>query len=194
MWLLLWWQGQGHPTNDSCPDGPGPQHPQQQSRVLTHFNKIWCFHPLLLTQSDLWYSCRSEDAPHPVMIMTLSIIQGFISSHFLQSVVSSLSPCRDLLPGQRAIAMISEMIHTASLVHDDVIDGSDKRRGKRTINEMWGERKVREIKSSVSPHLTFSAVPLIFLRIWISFVFSPPGYLGRRFHPLSCLHGLGSYW
>ncbi|CAJ1082661.1 decaprenyl-diphosphate synthase subunit 1 isoform X1 [Xyrichtys novacula] len=47
----------------------------------------------------------------------------------------------DLLPGQRAIAMISEMIHTASLVHDDVIDGSDKRRGKNTINEMWGERK-----------------------------------------------------
>ncbi|XP_039899961.1 decaprenyl-diphosphate synthase subunit 1 [Simochromis diagramma] len=47
----------------------------------------------------------------------------------------------DLLPGQRAIAMISEMIHTASLVHDDVIDGSDKRRGKRTINEVWGEKK-----------------------------------------------------
>lgn len=47
----------------------------------------------------------------------------------------------DLLPGQRTIAMISEMIHTASLVHDDVIDGSDKRRGKRTINEVWGERK-----------------------------------------------------
>ncbi|XP_047424205.1 decaprenyl-diphosphate synthase subunit 1 [Mugil cephalus] len=47
----------------------------------------------------------------------------------------------DLLPGQKAIAMITEMIHTASLVHDDVIDGSDKRRGKRTINEVWGERK-----------------------------------------------------
>ncbi|KAG9356107.1 hypothetical protein JZ751_000951 [Albula glossodonta] len=47
----------------------------------------------------------------------------------------------DLLPGQRSIAMISEMIHTASLVHDDVIDGSDKRRGKTTINEVWGEKK-----------------------------------------------------
>ncbi|XP_022063730.2 decaprenyl-diphosphate synthase subunit 1 [Acanthochromis polyacanthus] len=47
----------------------------------------------------------------------------------------------DLLPGQRAIAMITEMIHTASLVHDDVIDGSDRRRGKRTINEVWGEKK-----------------------------------------------------
>ncbi|XP_077365009.1 all trans-polyprenyl-diphosphate synthase PDSS1 isoform X2 [Festucalex cinctus] len=47
----------------------------------------------------------------------------------------------DLLPGQRAVAMISEMIHTASLVHDDVIDGSDERRGKRTVNDLWGERK-----------------------------------------------------
>ncbi|XP_076146884.1 all trans-polyprenyl-diphosphate synthase PDSS1 [Alosa pseudoharengus] len=47
----------------------------------------------------------------------------------------------ELLPAQRSIAMISEMIHTASLVHDDVIDGSDKRRGKTTINEMWGEKK-----------------------------------------------------
>ncbi|XP_068199632.1 all trans-polyprenyl-diphosphate synthase PDSS1 isoform X2 [Antennarius striatus] len=47
----------------------------------------------------------------------------------------------DLLPGQRAVAMVSEMIHAASLVHDDVIDGSDRRRGKRTINEIWGERK-----------------------------------------------------
>ncbi|XP_073686508.1 all trans-polyprenyl-diphosphate synthase PDSS1 isoform X1 [Garra rufa] len=46
-----------------------------------------------------------------------------------------------LLPAQRSIAMISEMIHTASLVHDDVIDDSDKRRGKNTINKVWGERK-----------------------------------------------------
>lgn len=57
--------------------------------------------------------------------------------------------CSDLLPGQRSVAMVSEMIHTASLVHDDVIDGSDKRRGKRTINEIWGERKVREIGSAL---------------------------------------------
>ncbi|XP_055037774.2 all trans-polyprenyl-diphosphate synthase PDSS1 [Misgurnus anguillicaudatus] len=46
-----------------------------------------------------------------------------------------------LLPAQRSIAMISEMIHTASLVHDDVIDDSDTRRGKHTINNVWGERK-----------------------------------------------------
>lgn len=28
----------------------------------------------------------------------------------------------------------------------------------------------------------------------ISFVFSLPGYLGWRFHPLGCLHHFGSYW
>jgi octaprenyl-diphosphate synthase len=31
-----------------------------------------------------------------------------------------------------------EMIHTASLIHDDIIDDSDKRRGKDTIHTRWG--------------------------------------------------------
>jgi len=31
-----------------------------------------------------------------------------------------------------------EMIHTASLIHDDIIDGSDKRRGKETVHTRWG--------------------------------------------------------
>ncbi|XP_041040585.1 decaprenyl-diphosphate synthase subunit 1 isoform X2 [Carcharodon carcharias] len=48
---------------------------------------------------------------------------------------------RNLLKSQHSIGMIVEMIHTASLVHDDVIDGSDTRRGKITVNKIWGERK-----------------------------------------------------
>ncbi len=32
-----------------------------------------------------------------------------------------------------------EMLHTASLVHDDVIDDSDLRRGVETLNAVWGE-------------------------------------------------------
>lgn len=35
-------------------------------------------------------------------------------------------------------ALILELLHTASLIHDDVIDESDKRRGKKTLNRIWG--------------------------------------------------------
>ncbi|KAG8443287.1 hypothetical protein GDO86_011912 [Hymenochirus boettgeri] len=49
--------------------------------------------------------------------------------------------CREVHPAQRAVAAVTEMIHTASLVHDDVIDGADSRRGKQTVNEIWGEKK-----------------------------------------------------
>lgn len=43
---------------------------------------------------------------------------------------------------QYKIAVISEMIHTASLVHDDVIDEADMRRGNRTVNALWGNKMV----------------------------------------------------
>ncbi|XP_012216105.1 all trans-polyprenyl-diphosphate synthase PDSS1 [Linepithema humile] len=43
---------------------------------------------------------------------------------------------------QRQIAMISEMIHAASLLHDDVIDMSDFRRGKPSVNVVWSQKKV----------------------------------------------------
>ncbi|XP_037077463.1 decaprenyl-diphosphate synthase subunit 1-like isoform X1 [Pollicipes pollicipes] len=48
---------------------------------------------------------------------------------------------RFLLPSQRRVAMITEMIHTASLVHDDVIDASDTRRGKASVNKYWGQKR-----------------------------------------------------
>ncbi|XP_051676950.1 all trans-polyprenyl-diphosphate synthase PDSS1 isoform X2 [Oryctolagus cuniculus] len=49
---------------------------------------------------------------------------------------------RDVQASQRSIALIAEMIHTASLVHDDVIDDASSRRGKHTVNKIWGEKKV----------------------------------------------------
>ncbi|MGH6781868.1 MAG: polyprenyl synthetase family protein, partial [Sphingomonadaceae bacterium] len=36
------------------------------------------------------------------------------------------------------LAASVEFIHTATLLHDDVVDGSGLRRGKRTANVIWG--------------------------------------------------------
>ncbi|XP_055848260.1 all trans-polyprenyl-diphosphate synthase PDSS1 [Episyrphus balteatus] len=49
---------------------------------------------------------------------------------------------RQILSMQRQIALFSEMVHSASLVHDDVIDQSDFRRGKPSVNALWNHKKV----------------------------------------------------
>jgi octaprenyl-diphosphate synthase len=36
------------------------------------------------------------------------------------------------------LATIIEFIHTATLLHDDVVDNSDMRRGRETANNLWG--------------------------------------------------------
>ena len=50
--------------------------------------------------------------------------------------------CANMLgyPGTRhhKLAAAVEFIHTATLLHDDVVDGSGMRRGKRTANLIWG--------------------------------------------------------
>jgi octaprenyl-diphosphate synthase len=39
---------------------------------------------------------------------------------------------------QIAMATVIEFIHTATLLHDDVVDGSMLRRGRETANNLWG--------------------------------------------------------
>ncbi|CZT49993.1 probable prenyl transferase [Rhynchosporium secalis] len=46
----------------------------------------------------------------------------------------------DILPSQRRLAEITELIHTASLLHDDVIDHSVSRRGSPSANLEFGNK------------------------------------------------------
>lgn len=47
---------------------------------------------------------------------------------------------QDLPRAQRRLAEISELIHTASLFHDDVIDGADTRRGVKSVHMVFGNK------------------------------------------------------
>ncbi|EOY27603.1 Geranyl diphosphate synthase 1 isoform 3, partial [Theobroma cacao] len=46
----------------------------------------------------------------------------------------------DLRTRQQSIAEITEMIHVASLLHDDVLDDADKRRGIGSLNAVMGNK------------------------------------------------------
>jgi octaprenyl-diphosphate synthase len=43
--------------------------------------------------------------------------------------------------GAIRLGAVVEMVHTATLVHDDIIDGADTRRGRPSANTTWGNAK-----------------------------------------------------
>ena len=49
-------------------------------------------------------------------------------------------PDQEITTRHRRLAEITEMIHTASLVHDDVVDESATRRGVATVHSQFGNR------------------------------------------------------
>ncbi|MGH9458689.1 MAG: polyprenyl synthetase family protein [Thermoanaerobaculia bacterium] len=70
-----------------------------------------------------------------------------VGDHILAGGGKRLRPALLLLTSQMVgyegeldvrYAAVVEMIHTASLVHDDIIDDADVRRGKTSINYRWG--------------------------------------------------------
>lgn len=44
----------------------------------------------------------------------------------------------NITPSHTELAVVVELIHAATLVHDDILDGADKRRGQPTVNAKWG--------------------------------------------------------
>lgn len=65
----------------------------------------------------------------------------------LTSALTSSANTRQWVEGERnctkrtyLAAMMVEMLHTASLVHDDVIDNADMRRGRPSVNALWQSR------------------------------------------------------
>ena len=53
-------------------------------------------------------------------------------------VVLAGQACGPTTPDHHQLAAIIEFIHTSTLLHDDVVDESDLRRGRSTANALWG--------------------------------------------------------
>lgn len=49
--------------------------------------------------------------------------------------------CGKLRPEHPLLAAVVEMVHLATLVHDDVLDGADLRRRAQTVNRLWGNER-----------------------------------------------------
>ncbi|ESQ27266.1 hypothetical protein EUTSA_v10018616mg [Eutrema salsugineum] len=86
-------------------------------------------------------------AENPVLISAAEQIFGAGGKRMRPGLVflvsratAELAGLMELTTEHRRLAEIIEMIHTASLIHDDVLDESDMRRGKETVHELFGTR------------------------------------------------------
>jgi octaprenyl-diphosphate synthase len=55
-------------------------------------------------------------------------------------VLLAAKACGGVRPAHHTLAAVVEMIHTATLVHDDVLDEAETRRHARTVNAEWGNK------------------------------------------------------
>jgi len=81
---------------------------------------------------------------HPILYAAAEHLFGAGGKRIRPAIVLLISRAtmleKDITPRHRRLAEITEMIHTASLVHDDVVDESDMRRGVPTVHSLFGSR------------------------------------------------------
>ncbi|MGL5081834.1 MAG: solanesyl diphosphate synthase [Microcoleaceae cyanobacterium] len=81
-------------------------------------------HPILYAAAEHLFSAKGKRVrPAIVLLVSRATLQG-----------------QDITLKHRRLAEITEMIHTASLVHDDVVDESELRRGIPTVHSLFSNR------------------------------------------------------
>jgi octaprenyl-diphosphate synthase len=75
---------------------------------------------LLINQMGHYIISSGGKRLRPMLLLLVAKALGNINNHHL------------------ILAAVIEFIHTATLLHDDVVDESDLRRGKNTANAVWG--------------------------------------------------------
>jgi all-trans-nonaprenyl-diphosphate synthase len=87
-------------------------------------NLIGARHPILYAAAEHLFGARGKRIrPAIVLLVARATMRG-----------------EEITQRHRRLAEITEMIHTASLVHDDVVDESEVRRGIPTVHSNFGNR------------------------------------------------------
>ncbi|MEH1770820.1 MAG: solanesyl diphosphate synthase [Nostoc sp.] len=83
---------------------------------------------------------------HPILFAAAEYLFGAGGKRIRPAIVLLISRAtmleQDMTPRHRRLAEITEMIHTASLVHDDVVDESDVRRGVPTVHSFFESNRI----------------------------------------------------
>jgi geranylgeranyl pyrophosphate synthase len=108
-------------------------------------------HPVLTQVAGYFFEDGKDGGKkvRPMMVLLLSRAMsisnvGNVSSNS-KSNATTLTVAdgnfdEQLFTSQKRLAEISEMIHTASLFHDDVIDKADTRRGSPAVHQVFGNK------------------------------------------------------
>ncbi len=90
--------------------------------------------------------CRVNECIHEQLRSDVALVSK-IGEYIIKSGGKRLRPLLVLLTARACgyqdyhhvpLAAIIEFLHTATLLHDDVVDQSDLRRGRDTVNALWG--------------------------------------------------------
>ncbi|KAF8071361.1 SPS3 [Scenedesmus sp. PABB004] len=84
-------------------------------------------HPMLMAAADQIFGAGGKKL-RPMIVFLVA------------RATAELAGMDEITERHRRLAEIIEMIHTASLVHDDVLDDCAVRRGKDTVNTLYGSR------------------------------------------------------
>lgn len=117
-------------TNETVPSAEVLVYPDLNNLYGDIRNALAGTQPELESIAQYYFSGEGK-AIRPVITMCMA---RAVNHHLDSNTVA-------VIEKQQKVAQIAEMIHTASLVHDDVIDGADSRRGKPSVNLIWGQRK-----------------------------------------------------
>lgn len=83
-------------------------------------------------------------ARHPILYAAAEHLFSVQGKRVRPAIVFLISratlPNPEITPKHRRLAEITEMIHTASLVHDDIVDESELRRGIPTVHSLFSNR------------------------------------------------------